>query len=143
MKRIILLLGISFLLFSGYGCSAVMAVRQPEKKDLNVLLPGNHQDMVRAELGAPISIGKDEESNEYDIFGFQEGNSKGWGVTRGILYGILDVATLGVWEVIGTPIEGGISGGNKRNIRVVYKEKKVFRVDDLTPKSSPEALKSQ
>lgn len=133
MKRIMLLLGISFLLFSGYGCSAVMAVRQPEKKDLNVLSPGNHQDMVRAELGAPISTGKDGESNEYDIFGFQEGNSKGWGVTRGILYGILDVATLGVWEVIGTPIEGGISGGNRINIRVVYQDKKVLRVDNLTP----------
>ncbi len=132
MKRMILLMGVAFLLFSGYGCSAVMAVRQPEKKDINVLLPGNHQDMVRAELGAPISTGIDGEY-EYDVFGFSEGNSKGWGVTRAILYGILDVATLGVWEIIGTPIEGGISGGQKMNIRVVYQDKKVLRVDNLTP----------
>lgn len=138
MKKIVLLLGISFLLFSGYGCSAVMAVKQPDKKNLDVLAPGNHQDAVRAELGAPISTGILTGSNEeYDVFGFLEGNSKGWGVARSLLYGVLDVVTLGLWEVIGTPLEGGISGGGRKNIRVVYKEKRIMRVEDLTPRPPP------
>ena len=135
MKKIVLLLGISFFLFSCYGCSAVMAVKQPDKKNLNVLAPGNHQDAVRAELGAPISTGKDGES-EYDVFGFTQGNPKGWGITRAFFYVVLDVATLGLWEVIGTPLEGAISGGEQKNIRVIYKEKRVMRVEDLTPQSS-------
>lgn len=80
---------------------------------------------------------EDEESKEYDIFGFSEGNSKGWGITRAVIYGMLDVVTFGLWEIIGTPIEGGISGGEKLNIRVVYKEKRVLRVEDLIPKSPP------
>ena len=130
------MLVVVFLLFAS-GCSAVMAVRQPEKKNLDVLAVGTHQDVIRAELGAPISTGKEGEF-EYDVFGFSEGNSRGWGVARGVLYGILDVASFGVWEIIGTPIEGGISGGSKINIRVVYdKDKKVLRVDNLNPKPPP------
>ncbi|MBI5328922.1 MAG: hypothetical protein HZB80_11655 [Deltaproteobacteria bacterium] len=114
-----------------------MAVKQPEEKNLQVLSPGTYRDAVRAELGAPISTGLTENSEEYDVFGFQEGNSKGWGVARAFLYGILDTFTLGAWEIIGTPIEGGISGGGRKNIRVVYKEKMVMRVEDLTPQPPP------
>ena len=137
MRKKMLLLGVLLLLFSGYGCSVVMAVKQPEEKNLDVLSVGSHQDVVRAELGAPISTGVIVEGNEkydYDVFGFSEGNSRGWGVARGVLYGVLDFFTLGFWEIFGTPIEGAISGGEKRNIRVIYsKEKAVMRVDDLRP----------
>jgi len=135
MRKKILLLGI-LLLFSS-GCSVVMAVKQPEEKNLDVLSVGSHQDVVRAELSAPTStglMGINGEKFEYDVFGFSEGNSRGWGVGRALLYGVLDVFTFGLWEIVGTPIEGGISGGEKRNIRVVYsKEKTVMRVDDLRP----------
>lgn len=144
MKKMILLLGVVLLLFSGYGCSVVMAVKQPEEKNLDVLSPGNHQDVVRAELGTPTStglIGIGGEKLEYDVFGFSEGNSRGWGVGRALLYGVLDFFTIGLWEIVGTPIEGGISGGEKRNIRVVYnKEKAVMRVDDLTPQPKIQTL---
>lgn len=34
-----------------------MAVKQPEKKNLDVLAVGTHQDAVRVELGSPISMG--------------------------------------------------------------------------------------
>lgn len=135
MKKIILLLGVVLLLFS-IGCSAVMAVKQPEQKNLNVLEMGTHKDAVRAELGAPISTGVTVEGEklEYDVFGFSEGNSRGWGVARAFLYGVLDFFTLGLWEVVGTPLEGSISGGEKKNIRVLYNERnKVARVEDLTP----------
>ena len=135
MKKIILLLGVVLLLFS-IGCSAVMAVKQPEQKNLNVLEMGTHKDAVRAELGAPISTGVTVEGEklEYDVFGFSEGNSRGWGVARAFLYGVLDFFTLGLWEVVGTPLEGSISGGEKKNIRVLYNERnKVVRVEDLTP----------
>ncbi len=140
MKKIVLSIGMLFLLFSGYGCSVVMAVKQPEEKNLDVLSPGNHQDVVRAELGAPTSTGLmevDGKKLEYDVFGFQEGNSRGWGVGRALLYGVLDFFTIGLWEIVGTPIEGAISGGEKRNIRVIYKEKAVVRVDDLKPPKPP------
>lgn len=133
MKKILVVMILAMALFSS-GCSVVMAVKQPEEKNLDVLSVGNHQDVVRAELGAPTStglIGIGGEKLEYDVFGFSEGNSRGWGVGRALLYGVLDVFTFGLWEVVGTPIEGGISGGEKRNIRVIYKEKVVTRVDDL------------
>ena len=112
-----------------------MAVKQPEQKNLNVLEMGTHKDAVRAELGAPISTGVTVEGEklEYDVFR-PEGNSRGWGVARAFLYGVLDFFTLGLWEVVGTPLEGSISGGEKKNIRVLYNERnKVARVEDLTP----------
>lgn len=134
MKKILVVMILAMALFSS-GCSAVMVVKQPDKKNLDVLEVGTHKDAVRAELGVPISTGAivDGEKSEYDVFGFSEGNSKGWGVGRALLYGILDVFTFGLWEVVGTPIEGSISGGSKRNIRVLYSKDKVVRVEDLTP----------
>ena len=68
MKKIILLLGVVLLLFS-IGCSAVMAVKQPEQKNLNVLEMGTHKDAVRAELGAPISTGVTVEGEKLEYEG--------------------------------------------------------------------------
>ena len=135
MKKIILLLGVVLLLFS-IGCSAVMAVKQPEQKNLNVLEMGTHKDAVRAELGAPISTGVTVEGEklEYDVFGFQRATPEGGELPEHFCMGFWIFFTLGLWEVVGTPLEGSISGGEKKNIRVLYNERnKVARVEDLTP----------
>ncbi len=41
--------------------------------------------------------------------------------SRAVMHGALDVATLGIWEVAGTPMEGIINRPDKYGIRVLYK----------------------
>lgn len=39
---------------------------------------------------------------------------------RAVMHGILDVATLGIWEVAGTPMEGAYDRNKYYGIRVTY-----------------------
>ncbi len=130
MKKLTALL---FLFILGAGilsaCAASRALNQPDEKDLNVLSPGTSRDVVLAELGNPIYSGKEGE-NEYDIFSFIQGYSKGAKVGRAFLHGVLDVVSLGLWELIGNPIEG-IASGKKTQLKIIYKDKKVVKVEEL------------
>ncbi len=130
MKKLMALL---FLFILGAGilsaCAASRALNQPDEKDLNVLSPGTSRDVVLAELGNPIYSGKEGE-NEYDIFSFIQGYSKGAKVGRAFLHGVLDVVSLGLWELIGNPIEG-IASGKKTQLKIIYKDKKVVKVEEL------------
>src|SRR4051812_20091293 len=41
--------------------------------------------------------------------------------SRAVMHGVLDVATLGLWEAAGTPIEGVANSSNTYTIKVFYK----------------------
>ena len=41
-------------------------------------------------------------------------------IARAVMHGVLDVATLGVWEVAGTPMEGAFDKNKYYAIRVTY-----------------------
>ncbi len=114
------LLTISVVLFTG-ACArsaANMAATQPEAKDLSVLTKGTHRDKVVARLGAP------ESSTPYDdmivdVYKFVQGYSAGARTARVFTHSTLSIATLGLWEVAGTAIEG-YARGNTVSVRVVY-----------------------
>lgn len=127
MKKIfgVLFAVLMALAFISSGCSVGMAARQPDKKDLKVLKDGNQRDVVRAELGIPVDSGAD-----WDTFSFIQGYSKGFKVIRVMSHIILDIASLGTWEIIGTPMEA-IASGTKMVIRVHYKESRVAKVEYL------------
>lgn len=111
---------------SGSGCSPGAAMRQPDKKDMNVLTPGTHRDLVIVELGSPMLSGKD-----YDVFAFIQGYGKGIKAARAITHAILDIGTLGLWEIFGTPIEGAATG-EKIRVKVYYNsEQCVVRYEKL------------
>jgi hypothetical protein len=104
------------LLFS--GCSVVMATRQPTLKDLGVLKPGTERDRVVAELGTPVLTEK-APGGKKDVFTFVQGYSKGAKVSRAMFHGVADVFTIGLWEVVGTPVEASFNG-KKITVRVLY-----------------------
>ena len=119
MMRIIarmLVLSLSLLALS--GCSAYMAANQPAKKDLNVLKIGSPRAAVIAELGAPVYTST-KNGAHVDIFNFVNGYSGFVRGGRAVLHGVADVATLGLWEVVGTPIEGA-NKGTKMSVEVTY-----------------------
>jgi uncharacterized protein YgiM (DUF1202 family) len=119
------------------SCSVYMAANQPSKKDLTVLKEGIHQSAVRAELGQPVWSGE-EDGCPCDLYKFKQGYSKGSKAGRAIFHGLADVFTLGLWEVVGTPVEL-IASGTDTTVKVFYdKDLKVVRVQTLEGGKSKE-----
>jgi hypothetical protein len=117
-RQVTLLLTLVMLASSVSGCAVYMAANQPEKKDVGVLKPGTPRNALIAEFGAPVQTAT-KDGNKSDIFTFTQGYS---GLERGgraVLHGAADVFTLGLWEVVGTPIEG-YANGTKISIEVLY-----------------------
>jgi hypothetical protein len=109
---------LALVVFAVSGCSVVMATRQPSKKNLEVLKPGGDRDRVIAELGVPVSSEKIE-GGKKEIYTFIQGYSSGVKASRAIFHGVADVFSFGIWEAVGTPIEGAFDG-KKISVRVIY-----------------------
>jgi hypothetical protein len=126
-RQIVVLLLATGFASSISGCAVYMAANQPEKKDVGVLKPGTPRNALIAEFGAPVQTST-KDGNKSDIFTFTQGYS---GLERGgraVLHGAADVFTLGLWEVIGTPIEG-YANGTKISIEVLYdRDDRVLKV---------------
>ena len=103
------------------GCSVVMALRQPDKRNLQVLSAGASRDNVITYLGAPISS-ETKDGQRVDIFQFKQGYRKGVKASRALFYGVADVFTLFIWELIGMPAEV-IMNGSDMTIKVIYDDK--------------------
>ena len=88
------------------GCAVHMAAEKQTKKDLSVLrIGGNRDDIVRV-LGAPYMTQRNEDGSCKDIYKIVEGaGSKGTKTLAVAGHTAMDVLTLGLWEIVGTPLE--------------------------------------
>ncbi len=100
------------------GCSSVMALRQPEKKNLSVLSAGTSRENVISYLGAP-AVSKAEEGQNADIFQFKQGYSGGNKAGRALFHGVADVFTFFIWELVAIPGEV-VFNGTDMSVKVVY-----------------------
>lgn len=91
------------------GCSVFMAAKQPEKKDIDLLQPGTTRAQLISEFGAPV-VSEYKDGKRYEIFKFVQGYSTGAKAGRAFFHGAANVATLGLWELVGTPAEITFSG---------------------------------
>ena len=107
------------------GCAAVKATQQPGKKDLGVLSAGTPRTHVIAELGAPTW--SDERGDDIvDVFAFKQGYTKGIKAGRALIHGAADVATFGLWEVVGIPAEM-LADGTDVRVEVHYDPRQAVR----------------
>ena len=97
------------------GCSVGMAMKGKKAPDLRVIRAGAHRAEIELQVGYPISSQKIGE-NTLDIYHYEVGNEPSAGRAMG--HAALDILTLGLWEVAGTPIEA--VSGDKRAIAVTY-----------------------
>jgi hypothetical protein len=102
-----LALAVSVLLLS--GCSVYMAANQPPAKNIDLFKVGTPRAALLAEFGYPTSS-EEKNGKKYDIFRFTQGYSGGAKAGRAVAHGVASVLTLGLWEVIGTPVEAANSG---------------------------------
>ena len=86
------------------ACSVGMALSGKENPDLGAVRVGASRGEVELQLGPPIRTASLEDGRRADVYAYQIGNEPS--ASRAIGHGVLDVLTLGIWEVAGTPIEG-------------------------------------
>lgn len=91
------------------SCSPYMASKQPGLKNTGLFATGTPRSELIAEFGTPTSS-EAREDGRHDIFRFRQGYSSGAKAGRAIMHGVFDVFTLGLWEVVGTPIESAADG---------------------------------
>jgi len=99
------------------GCSVFMAAQQ-KGVDVNVLAACKTRTCIMNHGATPIQTTKNK-SGSIIAETFQAEIPSG-SAARAAMHGVLDVATLGIWEVAGTPIEA--IKGEKQNysIKVTY-----------------------
>jgi len=86
------------------ACSVGMALSGRENPDLGAIRIGAQRGEVELHLGAPVQTVSLDGGRRADVYEYQIGNEPSAG--RAIGHGVMDVLTLGLWEVVGTPIEG-------------------------------------
>jgi hypothetical protein len=118
------------------GCSVVMATQQPSRKDFSVLTKGVDRSRVVAELGTPLTT-EVKDGKRTDVFAVRQGYSTGSKVGRALFHGVADVFTLGLWEVVGTPVEA-IASGTDVKVGVCYD--KNDRVEEIITYSGKEKV---
>ena len=110
MKKLLLLLILSQTLTA---CSVFMAATQPDAKNASLFMRGTDRSQLLAEFGKPQSSEIGDDGKKHEIFVFTQGYSTGNKVGRAIFHGAADVFTLGLWEILATPIESHFDGNKK------------------------------
>ncbi len=118
MKKLVYFAALSFIPFFVTGCAVGMAMSGKEQKDTSVVFPGSPRDVVVAKLGPPETTSKDADGNIVDSWLIIKGNAPSGG--RAAMHAGLDVFTLGLWELIGTPVEMGAAGEERTRYVITY-----------------------
>jgi len=100
------------------GCSVGMAMSGKKSPDLGVVKQKASRGEVELQLGAPTKVSTLKNGHVLNIYEYEIGNEPSTG--RAIGHGVLDILTLGAWEIIGTPVEGFT--GDKRQVQIEYDE---------------------
>jgi hypothetical protein len=100
------------------GCAAIKATQQPSKRNMGVLDRGVPRTHVVAELGTPAMTDQ-RDGDAIDVFSFKQGYSKTNKAARAIVHAAADVATFGLWEVVGIPAET-LADGTDVQVEVHY-----------------------
>ena len=111
-------LAMSFILS---GCGAVMAgKRSVSRGDATVLAVGKARAEVEAELGPPDMISKIDDGKTKVIYRMDPAAHSRGGRNAAVAgHVVADILTLGLWEVVGTPVELAAQD-EIHNFNVVY-----------------------
>jgi hypothetical protein len=116
-KTSLILLCTLALLFQ--GCSAIMAGKKQTHKDLSVLRIGGHRDDIVAVLGAPYQTQRFKDGQVKDTYKLVEGApTKEWKTVEVVGNVAADVVTLGLWEIVGTPLQ--IASQQEATLFILY-----------------------
>ena len=116
MKIIKLLIGWCTVCSLLYGCSVGMALSGKEEPDLGAIHVGSTRGEIELHLGSPVETIASSDGKRVDIYEYEIGNEPSAG--RAAIHGAMDILTIGLWEIVGTPVEG--FQGEKHRIAITY-----------------------
>lgn len=98
------------------ACSVGLALHGEDAPDLSVLKAGAAKTQIESKLGPPeseaiLADGRTQSTYEYEV-----GNESSAG--RAAVHAGMDILTLGVWELVGTPLEA--MQGEEMRVVVTY-----------------------
>ena len=94
------------------GCGVYMAFTHPPFVDPAALEAGVgwSREAVIEKLGAPRSSVRNADGTRVELYDFHEESTTGSNVGRGIGHLVMDILSLGIWEIRATPTEYAIRG---------------------------------
>jgi hypothetical protein len=126
MKTLLIIIFIGTILLS--GCSVFMAAKR-EGVGIDELSQCRTRSCVTSKGAVPTKTEKNEQGDTTEVYTVQ---ARKGSTARAVMHGVLDVFTLGIWEVAGTPMEGVMGEKKYYSIRVIYdKEENVKKVEIL------------
>ena len=103
------------VLLTAASCSVGMAMSGKPDPNTGALHVGQSRDEVLLHLGQPTETFATEDRRT-DVYRLERGNQQSPG--RAIGHAVMDLLTLGLWEIIGTPVEG--FAGEKFTLSIAY-----------------------
>ncbi len=94
---------VAALLPAATACSVGLALDGEDQPDLSILKPGVERTRIEAELGQPNSVVALDGGRTQSTYYYEIGNESSGG--RAAVHAGMDVLTLGLWELVGTPME--------------------------------------
>ncbi len=108
------------------GCSVGMAMSGKEEPNLGMVQVGASRGEVELTLGSSGKVVTLDDGNRMDVYEYEIGNKPSAGRAAG--HAVMDLLTLGLWEVVGTPIEA--FQGDKRILHLIYdKDDRVLKIN--------------
>ena len=105
---------LSICLFS--SCSVIMAAKK-EGTSIEKVQASRSRGQILAHGATIISSDRSPTGELVEVYQFKKENGS---AARAFMHGVLDVSTLGVWEVIGTPVEVCMTDNTFYAIKVFY-----------------------
>jgi len=121
------------------ACSVGLALDGEKQPDLSVLKVGAEKATIERELGPPKGEAQLADGRTQSTYVYEVGNEPSAG--RAAVHAGMDVLTLGLWEVVGTPLEA--TQGNEMRLVVTYDAARraesfdIKELDDETAAASP------
>jgi len=121
MNKYIKLFLILLLTFFYTSCSVVMSGKKSGTSIEDVAKSESRTGVIANDGVEIVHTERDPIDNHiiYEDYLVQKPKGSTW---RAVMHGLLDVATLGLWEVVGTPVELSKGGKTYVPIRIYYNE---------------------
>lgn len=135
--RLVVIVMLAISSFNLASCSVGMAMHGKEDVNLSSITVGQDRSIVIMHLGQPYRTFGNE-NGRVDTYAVERGNAPSVGRAAG--HAVMDLLTFGLWEVIGTPIEG--FAGEEFTITIEYGSDDKLKSVATTPgKSAMGSLK--
>jgi hypothetical protein len=116
LKNMLIVTVTALIAISTSSCSVIMAASGTPTPNTEFIDKGASKQRIEMQLGQPKSVQMNAQGKTTFLYEYQVGNESSAG--RAIVHSAMDLMTLGLWEVIGTPIE--IANGDKFQIAITY-----------------------